>query len=124
MDMSKAFDTISRNTLMDDIRRIVEPDDLHLIKILVEQVELSVKCGQTTGTPFTTDTGVPQGDCLSPLFFILYLAKAMNHEPHLQEHSYCMPKELGIPEPTEIQDQSYSLTTEKIHQISKETLTL
>ena len=84
----------------------------------------SIKCGQTTETPFTTNTGVPQGDCLSPLFFILYLAKAMNHEPHLQDHSYSMPKELGIPEPTEIQDHSYSLTKEKIHQISKETLTL
>ena len=44
MDMSKAFDTISRKTLMDDLRRIVEPDELHLIKILVEQVELIVKC--------------------------------------------------------------------------------
>lgn len=36
--MSKAFDTVNRTTNLEDLRKIVEPDELHLIKILLQQV--------------------------------------------------------------------------------------
>ena len=81
MDMSKAFDTVNRSTLMKDLVLILEPDELHLIKILVTEVQLVVKCGKTLGKCFQTNTGVPQTDCLSPILFILYLANALQEEP-------------------------------------------
>ena len=60
MDMSKAFDTVIRKTLLEGLRKILNPDELHIIKILIEQVELSVRIGKTTGEPFTTSVGIPK----------------------------------------------------------------
>ena len=67
MDMSKAFDKVNRKILL-----------VHLLKLLLDNVELTVRCGSTEGIHFKTNRGVPQGDCLSPNFFILYLQKHKN----------------------------------------------
>ena len=58
-------------------------------------MEITVKLGSTRGTPFTTNIGTPQGDCLSPTLFTLYLAKALKTGDPL------IPQEL-------ILDHSYS----------------
>ena len=49
LDISKAFDTIRRNSLIEIIEPILDKDELHLIKILIEDVTLQVKIGKTTG---------------------------------------------------------------------------
>ena len=72
--MSKAFDKPDRRKLLDDLRNILENDELLLIKILANDMELSVKCGITIGERLQTNQGVPQGNCLRPIMFILYLA--------------------------------------------------
>ena len=77
MDMSKAFDRVDRYTMMEDLKRILEEDELHLVKILIEDVKLTIKINNQTGRSFTTNIGTPQGDCLSPILFTLYLANAM-----------------------------------------------
>ena len=59
MDMSKAFDTVNRKTLLDDLKRILNPDELHLVKILIDKVKLAVRVGKTTGNLFETNIGVP-----------------------------------------------------------------
>ena len=46
-------------------------------KILVEDVILRVKIGKTTGEAIKTNIGIPQGDCLSPILFILHLSEAL-----------------------------------------------
>ena len=48
-----------------------------MIKILVEDVILRVKIGKTTGEAIRTNIGIPQGACMSPVLFILYLAEAL-----------------------------------------------
>ena len=83
--MSKAFDTVKRNTLITDLENILHKDELHIIKLLIEDINLIVRCGNTYGATFNTNTGVPQGDCLSPIFFILYLAKAINEKDLYQK---------------------------------------
>ena len=35
MDLSKAFDTVKRNTLMSDLEEILQQDELHIIKLLI-----------------------------------------------------------------------------------------
>ena len=61
MGMSKAFDTVRCNTLIEDLATILDKADLHLIKLLVEDVTLKVRVGSETSNPFTTKMGVPQG---------------------------------------------------------------
>ena len=48
--MSRAFDTVDRNLLMNDLESILEEDELH--KILLENGSLVVKCGDTLGKEF------------------------------------------------------------------------
>ena len=122
MGMSKAFDKVDRRKLLDDLRNILENDELHLIKMLINDMELSVKCGNTIGERFQTNQGVPQGDCSSPIMFILYLAKSMDHNSHLLDHTYSKPKHLSTPEPSFLKEHDYYMNKEKIYQISKQTL--
>jgi hypothetical protein len=77
LDMTKAFDTVDRRKLYMYLQDILNKDELHLIHILLHDVELRVRNGQTTGTPFTTNIGMPQGDGLSALFFIYYVYKSL-----------------------------------------------
>ena len=50
------------------------------------------------GRNFTTNVGIPPGDCLSPKHFILYLANAMqDHTPsHLIDRGYSITPETNI----------------------------
>jgi Reverse transcriptase (RNA-dependent DNA polymerase) len=79
LDMSKAFDSVKRDVLLEDLRSIVQPDELHILKILIEDVSLQVRNDNKLGEGFITNIGVPQGDCLSPVLFTLYLAKALGN---------------------------------------------
>ena len=115
MDMSKAFDTVNRSKLMLDLILILDEDEIHMIKILITDVELKVKVGGTIGNGFKTNTGVPQGDCLSPLLFILYLARSITStQPtnqltasQVNEHNYHQNKFHEILEPQYADDISW-----------------
>ena len=61
MDISKVFDIVNRDTLVEDLRMIMDPDELHMIKVLLEGVQLCVRRRRETGEKFTTNTGMPQG---------------------------------------------------------------
>ena len=43
----------------------MDPEELHKTKVLLEGVQLCARRGKETGERFTTNTGMPQGDCLS-----------------------------------------------------------
>ena len=70
-----------------------------------------VRIGRTTGSSIHTNIGVPQGDCLSPVLFTLYLAAALKASIPNQDHTYTKPAE-----PTEdlltrhLQDHTYATT--------------
>ena len=55
----------------------LEPDTLHLVSILLTDVELQVKYRNKLDQIFNPDIGSPQGDCASPIWFIFYLHKAL-----------------------------------------------
>ena len=78
LDMSKAFDTIERGTLIDDLKSTLENDELFLIYLLLKDVKLMVKLNNEFGKEFITNIGSPQGDSASAIFFILYLAISLN----------------------------------------------
>ena len=41
--MSKAFDTVKRNNLMELLETILDPDEIHMIKKLLKDIKLSVR---------------------------------------------------------------------------------
>ena len=49
LDMSKAFDIVNRIKLFTILRTFLEDDELHIIKVLTENVILRVKIGNETG---------------------------------------------------------------------------
>ena len=55
LDMSKAFDSIQKNTLIDDLKNVLNQDDLHLIRILID-MKIAAKCGNYKSRFFSTNT--------------------------------------------------------------------
>ena len=89
--MSKAFDRIQRNTLTEDLKNVLNQDELHLIRILLD-VKIAAQCGNYKNRFFNTDPGTPLGDCASASEFTFYLAKSLeatiaNDTPSLEEHN-------------------------------------
>ena len=97
LDMSKAFDTVQRNSLIQQLKSILDEDELHIIKILLKDVKLTVRMGNYKGEEIVTNIGTPQGDCLSPTLFILYLACAMEPQRDTSDHSYSRPNTEILP---------------------------
>ena len=115
LDMSKAFDTIERRTLLNELGEILNTDEVHLMKILLS-VNLSVRIGNTVGDRFETDTGAPQGDCLSALEFTFYLAKTLEGTS-----TSLQPPEISV-NMEYADDISRASTDEKTIETAKETL--
>ena len=100
LDMSKAFDTIQRGTLFEDLKGTLENDELHLIHLLLDDVQIAVKLENETGKLFKSLIGSPQGDAAKTLFFIIYLAVTLKNATnksiennsllpnHLSDHGY------------------------------------
>ena len=91
--MNKAFDTIERNTLIEDQKEILKSDELHLIKILLKDVEYRVRLEGKIGESFLTNIGSPQGDGASAILFIIYLAISLKKYKEISNNSYkCFTK--------------------------------
>ena len=81
LDMSKAFDTVNRNKLMTLLESILSDCELHMMHSLINDVNLNVRLGNNVGENITTSVGICQGDCLSALLFIVYLASSIKPLP-------------------------------------------
>ncbi len=94
LDMSKAFDTVRRDRLLLILKDILDHDEFHMMKISIENVKLKTRIGDSIGNEIKTNIGVPQGDCLSPILFKIYLAEALKQTssildpPHREDHNY------------------------------------
>ena len=88
LDMSKAFDTVNRKTLFEDLEDVLEEDELHLISILTNRPQIKVKIGKSMGEIFQTLVGIMQGDVLSAILFIFYLAKCLRRPIRTKSRGY------------------------------------
>ena len=59
----------------------MSPSEMRLLNILISDVKLKVRVGSQFGEDMKTNVGVVQGDCLSAVLFIFYLAKSVKPLP-------------------------------------------
>ena len=81
LDMFKVFDTVNRSKLMEILKNNLTPSELLIMYLLINDVILNVKIGDKVGADILTAIGTCQGDGLSALLFILYLAYAIKPIP-------------------------------------------
>ena len=79
LDMSKAFDTVNRKMLLEELQEVLDLDEMYLISVLTNRPKIKVKIGNSLGEAFDTLVGIMQGDVLSAILFIFYLAKYLKH---------------------------------------------
>ena len=101
IDMSRAFDTISRTKILSVMEGITDADCSRLIRVLLSDTTARVRVDGAFSETFTLSKGTPQGDSLSPILFTCYL------EACLQEARLRLP-----PRPTEdaniVQETQYA----------------
>jgi len=79
IDFKKAFDSIQRESLYNIIMHAFGfPRTLiRLVKLCMKNTQYTARVDNTMSTPFTVDTGLKQGDDLSPILFNLVLKKVV-----------------------------------------------
>lgn len=79
IDFSRAFDTVNHGTLINRLQEIgVSGTYLNLFKSYLDNRKFVVKVDSSISNLNSVDFGVPQGSCLGPLFFILYVNNIFN----------------------------------------------
>ena len=116
LDMSKAFDTVNRKKLTEDLKSVLERDELHMMDILIKDVTMKVKVNDQLGEEFTTTVGIAQGDCLSAVLFIYYLARTLNKEHQEHDHTYAKTETPSIPE--ELEDHEYFIKKQDYFEVA------
>lgn len=81
VDISKAFNSIDRTTFLSQLEEVFNQSEIYRINILVNEVIINVQYGMERGAAVLTKTGTCQGDCLSVIFLIIYLAKTITPLP-------------------------------------------
>ena len=77
IDLSRAFDTIRRDKLLDMLQTFVDDSELRMIRFLLADTSLQPRLSTGDCLAFTTTIGTPQGDSLSPVLFTVYLEAAL-----------------------------------------------
>ena len=86
IDFQKAFDTVKHKVIWAVLWSYgIEEKMVTLLEKIYEKAQSAVRIGKNQGAWFRTDVGTRQGEPLSPLLFIAYLERVMDH---LKESKY------------------------------------
>ena len=77
IDMSSAFDTISRNKLLEITNEILDDDEMRILRILLSETTLEVRVNGASTTAFESNIGSPQGDSISGPLFTTFFENAL-----------------------------------------------
>ena len=114
LDMSSAFDTINRQTvlnLLDDAG--CERDEIRLVRFLLSNTKIKVKVNDSISAEFISTIGGPQGDSVSGLCFTQTLAGACYHLRAVTSRPTPPISPIGIPEEDQYSDDLDLLSEDK-----------
>ena len=77
IDLSRAFDTIHRDKLLDILQTFLGESEMRIIRLLLADTSLEPRLSTGECHAFATSIGTPQGDSLSPVLFTVYLEAAL-----------------------------------------------
>ena len=79
VDLTKAFDSVSRQTLWDVLRIFGCPEKLvHMIRLFHDDMLARIKINGQLSDPFPVINGVKQGCKMAPIMFAIFLAAALS----------------------------------------------
>ena len=77
IDLSRAFDTIRRDKLLDTLQTFHDESELRMIRFLLADTSLQPRLSTGDCMAFATTISTTQGDSLSPVLFTVYLEAAL-----------------------------------------------
>ena len=77
IDISRDFDTIRRDKLLEVLQSFLDEPELRMIRFLLAATSLEPRLSTGEGHAFASTIGTPQGDSLSPVLFTVYLKAAL-----------------------------------------------
>jgi hypothetical protein len=114
LDMSSAFDTIKRQTILDLlIDAGCNEDEVRLVRFLLSNIKIKVKVNTELSLEFESSIGGPQGDSLSAKLFTLVLAGALYHLRAVTARPTPPIKCNGMPEESEYSNDFDFMDTDK-----------
>ena len=77
IDLSRAFDTIRRDKLLEVLQSFLDEPELRMIRFLLAAMSLEPRLSTGDWHDFASTSGTPQDDSLSPVLFTVYLQAAL-----------------------------------------------
>ena len=113
LDMSSAFDTIRRPTILNLLKDAgCSEDEVRLVRFLLSNTKIKVKVNKSVSIEFISSLGGPQGDSLSGTLFTIVLAGALYHLRAVTERPTPPIQECGMPEESEYSDDVDFMNTQ------------
>ena len=89
LDLSKAFDSISHDILLDKLRYGVTDGSIQLLKSYLSNRKQYVPIDYVMSSMQYIQTGIPQGSIVGPLFFSIYINDIVKCTEKCILHSVC-----------------------------------
>ena len=77
--MSSAFDTIQRDQLINISKKLLNQDEIRILRVLLAETTLEVKVENAQTTAFESNIGSPQGDSIIGPLLTTYFNHALQH---------------------------------------------